>query len=103
MWIALGDWDYHKYGGTTDSPIEVNTTDRSTFFNPDGENVIAYGQFVADKDINEWMKVEIPLQYKSTSRKPTHIIISAASSMLGDYFTGAAGSKMWIDDIRLEY
>ena len=103
LWIALGDWDYHKYGGTTDSPIEVNTTDRSTFFNPDGENVIAYGQFVADKDINEWMKVEIPLQYKSTSRKPTHIIISAASSMLGDYFTGAAGSKMWIDDIRLEY
>ena len=59
--------------------------------------MIAYGQFVADKDINEWMKVEIPLQYKSTSRKPTHIIISAASSMLGDYFTGAAGSKMWID------
>lgn len=103
LWIALGDWDYHKYGGTTDSPIEVNTTDRSAFFNPDGENVIAYGQFVADKDINEWMKVEIPLQYKSTSRKPTHIIISAASSMLGDYFTGAAGSKMWIDDIRLEY
>ena len=103
LWIALGDWDYHKYGGTTDSPIEVNTTDRSTFFDPDGENVIAYGQFVADKDINEWMKVEIPLQYKSTSRKPTHIIISAASSMLGDYFTGAAGSKMWIDDIRLEY
>ena len=103
LWIALGDWDYHKYGGTTDSPIEVNTTDRSTFFNPDGENVIAYGQFVADKEINEWMKVEIPLQYKSTSRKPTHIIISAASSMLGDYFTGAAGSKMWIDDIRLEY
>lgn len=103
LWIALGDWDYHKYGGTTDSPIEVNTTDRSTFFNPEGENVIAYGQFVADKDINEWMKVEIPLQYKSTSRKPTHIIISAASSMLGDYFTGAAGSKMWIDDIRLEY
>lgn len=103
LWIALGDWDYHKYGGTADSPIEVNTTDRSTFFNPDGENVIAYGQFVADKDINEWMKVEIPLQYKSTSRKPTHIIISAASSMLGDYFTGAAGSKMWIDDIRLEY
>lgn len=103
LWVALGDWDYHKYGGTADSPVEINTTDRSTFFNASGSNVIAYGQFVADKDIDEWTKVEIPLEYNSTSRKPTHIIISAASSMLGDYFTGAAGSKMWIDDIRLEY
>lgn len=103
VWVALGDWDYHKYGGSPDSPIEVNTTDKSTFFDPAGPDVIAYGQIVIDRDVPEWVKVEIPLEYTSTSRKPTHIIVSAAASLLGDYFTGGADSKMWIDDIRLEY
>ena len=103
VWVALGTWDYRKYGGSPESPVEINTTDRSTFFDPASPDVIAYGRFIAEKDIDEWTRVEIPLDYVSTSRKPTHIIISAASSMLGDYFTGSADSKMWIDDIQLVY
>lgn len=103
IWVALGDWDYHKYGGSEESPVELNTNDKSTFFDPKGENVIAYGTFVADRDYDQWTKVEVPLEYVTTSKKPTHIIVSCASSMLGDYFTGSADSKMWIDDIRLEY
>lgn len=102
VWVALGTWDYKKYGGTPDCPVEINTTDKSTFFDPEGPDVIAYGRFIADEDM-EWTRIEIPLDYVSTSRKPTHIIISAAASMLGDYFTGSADSRMWIDDIRLEY
>ena len=81
----------------------MNTNDKSTFFDPKGENVIAYGNFVADRDYDQWTKVEVPLEYVTTSKKPTHIIVSCASSMLGDYFTGSADSRMWIDDIRLEY
>lgn len=103
VWVALGDWDYHKYGGDEQSPLEINTLEKSSFFDPKGENVIAYGNFVTAKDINEWTKVEIPLEYSSTSRKPTHIVISAAASMLGDYFTGSPDSVMWLDDVRLEY
>lgn len=103
VWVALGDWDYTKYGGSPDCPVEINTTDKTTFFNKNGENVIAYGEFITGEDINEWTKIEIPLEYVSTSRKPTHIIISAAASMLGDYFTGSPDSKLWLDDIRLEY
>lgn len=103
VWIALGDWDYRKYGGSEDSPVEVNTTDRSTFFDPDGEGVIAYGRHVVGDTVEEWTKVEIPLEYVSTSRKPTHIIVSCAASMLGDYFTGSPDSVLWIDDLKLEY
>ncbi|MGM9737309.1 MAG: PCMD domain-containing protein [Candidatus Cryptobacteroides sp.] len=103
IWVALGDWDYHKYGGSEASPVEVNTTDKSTFFDPKGENVIAYGTFVAERDYDQWTKIEIPLEYVTTSKRPTHIIVSCASSKLGDYFTGSSDSKMWIDDIRLEY
>lgn len=103
VWIALGDWDYRRYGGSAESPVEINTTDKSTFFDPEGENVIAYGRYVATESINEWTKVEIPLKYTSTSRVPTHIIVSCASSMLGDYFTGSQNSILWVDDLRLEY
>lgn len=103
VWVALGNWDYRKYGGTPECPLEFDTTNKSSLFNKNGENVIGYGEFVAKQDINEWTKIEIPINYVSTSRKPTHIVISAASSMLGDYFTGSADSKMWLDDVKLEY
>ncbi len=102
VWVALGTWDFHKYGGSEDCPVEVNTTDKSTFFDPSGKDVIAYGRFVTDHDMG-WTKVEIPLEYVSTSSRPTHIIVSCAASMLGDYFTGSPDSILWVDDIRLEY
>ncbi len=102
VWIALGDWDYKKYGGTPESPVEINTTRRETFFDPAGANVIAYGRFVATGDM-DWTRVEIPLEYVSTSRRPTHIIVSCAASMLGDYFTGSPDSILWIDDLQLLY
>ena len=102
VWVALGSWNFREYGGTEDSPVEVNTTDKSTFFDPSGKDVIAYGRFVTNHDM-EWTKVEIPLEYVSTSRRPTHIIISCAASMLGDYFTGSPDSILWVDDLRLEY
>ena len=102
VWMALGDWSSKDYGGSADCPVEVNTTKEDTFFDPKGPNVIAYGKFVTDHDMG-WTKIEIPLEYVSTSRRPTHIIVSCAASMLGDYFTGSPDSIMWIDDIRLEY
>ena len=103
VFVALGDWDYHIYGGTPDCPVQVNTNDRSTFFKPDSDAVIGYGAYVSDKATDGWIKVEIPIEYRSTSRKPTHIIVSCASSMLGDYFTGSTQSTLWVDGMQLEY
>lgn len=103
VFVAVGDWDYRKYGGTPNSPVQINTTDRSTFFDPKSEAVIGYGSYTSDKATNGWIKVEIPLEYTSTSRKPTHIIVSCAASMLGDYFTGCSDSKLWIDGMELHY
>ena len=103
VFVALGDWDYRTYGGTPDCPVQVNTNDRSTFFKPDSDAVIGYGTYVSDKATDGWIKVEIPIEYRSTSRKPTHIIVSCASSMLGDYFTGSTQSVLWVDGMQLEY
>ncbi|MGM9788555.1 MAG: PCMD domain-containing protein [Candidatus Cryptobacteroides sp.] len=101
VWIALGDWDYKTYGGTEFCPVQVNTADKSTFFDPDSEAVIAYGNLILEDSTDGWIKAEIPLEYRS-ERTPTHIIISAAASLLGDYFTGSAESILWIDDLKLE-
>lgn len=103
VFIALGDWDYRDYGGTPDSPVRVNTTRKETFFDPAGKNVIAYGTYITDSSTDGWTRVEIPLVYTSTSRRPSHIIISCAASMLGDYFTGSSKSVLHIDDLILEY
>ncbi|MCQ2167349.1 MAG: PCMD domain-containing protein [Bacteroidales bacterium] len=103
VFVALGDWNPRKYGGSANCPVQVNTTKPETLFNPSSEAVIAYGAFTSDKTIAEWTRVEIPLDYVSTSRVPTHIIVSCAASMLGDYFTGSSSSVLWVDDVRLEY
>jgi len=103
IFVALGDWDYRVYGGIAESPVCVNTSDKSTFFNPDAPAVIAYGSCLLDRSTVGWEEVEFPLAYRDNFRLPTHIIISAASSRLGDWFTGSSESRMWLDDLRLVY
>jgi len=103
VFIALGDWDYRKYGGTPESPVQVNTTNKATYFNPNSEGVIAFGQYITDKTTDGWELIEIPLEYRSVSRVPSHIIVSCAASMLGDYFTGSSSSELWLDDFQLVY
>ena len=46
---------------------------------------------------------QVELDYNSTSRVPTRIMIVASASYYGDYFQGSTSSKMWLDDITLEY
>lgn len=117
VWVALGDWDYRRFGGNAQSPVQINTTDKSTFFNPASEAVIAYGAFFAHTSSelwtvegevistaeDGWRLVEVPLNYQAFNRRPTHIIVSFASSRLGDYFTGSSKSRLWVDDVQLIY
>lgn len=116
--IALGTWNYKTYGGTKDSPVQVNTTDQSTFVDyrndpstiADGE-LILYGDGFKQinggskdvSDVSQWQQITIPFNYHRTNEYPTHIIISCASSMYGDYFTGSDSSRFWIDAVELLY
>lgn len=103
IFIALGDWDPRTYGGSAESPVRVNTTKAETFIDPNAEAVIAYGSFETDSSTQGWTDIEIPLDYRTSSRVPTHIIISCASSKWGDYFTGSTKSTLWVDAIKLVY
>ncbi len=106
--IALGTWDYRRYGGDADSPVLVNTTDVSTFVDFSTDNsTIAFGEKIVPSDdsnpAKDWIQVTLPLEYRSLTTYPTHIIISCAASMYGDYFAGYDDSKLWLDGMELLY
>ena len=114
--FAIGNWDYKKYGGTKDSPVQVNTTDKKTFIDySNDDSTIAYGNLIICHDgyilngtkkpatTNQWKEYIIPLEYESLTTYPTHIIISCASSRFGDYFTGYDAAALYIDDVELVY
>ncbi len=115
VYVALGTWTPEKYGycekesgdnkvlGTTEVPICVDTRDKNTFFDPNSEAVIAYGQLVLDKTIGEWQQFTIPLDYRATNLVPTHIVVVCSASRYGDYYIGSRNSKMWVDDFELVY
>lgn len=111
VFIALGDWTKEEYGvdadgvvkGTDDIPLIVDTRDKSTFFDPKSAAVIAYGEMLFGETIGEWREVTIPLEYVTTSKVPTHIVIVNSASRLGDYFTGSTQSVLWLDDMELLY
>ena len=115
--IAIGTWPYKTYGGTKESPVQVNTTDESTFvdFYTDN-NTIANGELIIYNDgysinkgakvsetTSEWVEYTIPLDYRKLSTYPTHIVVSCAASQFGDYFTGYDQSALWIDAVELIY
>ena len=106
--IALGTWDYKKYGGDADSPVLVNTTDVSTFvdFSTDASTIALGEKIVSSDDSNpakDWIQVTLPIEYRDETKFPTHIIISCAASMYGDYFSGYDDSKLWLDGMEFVY
>ena len=102
IFIALGDWDYNVYGGTPESPVAVDTSKESSFFNSSNEGIIAYGEILYHES-KDWYEFTIPLEYRDFERIPTHIIIVASGSSYGDYFVGSKESIMWLDDFELLY
>ena len=100
--VSVGDWDYRKMGGVPESPVYVNTSD-GIYYTSESEGIIGFGHLVLGESTDGWQQVEIPLDYRSLDRRPTHIIITCASSYLGDYLTGSSQSKLWVDKMELIY
>jgi hypothetical protein len=67
------------------------------------ESVIARGVRNYDDTGGKMQKVILPFDYRSTTRIPTHAIVTFSSSYLGDYFTGGEGSTMWVDELNYIY
>lgn len=95
VWMALID---------SPEPFEIRTNPNNrNLFNPQGDYVVAYGKFESGQSIPNYIPFEFDLNYTSTSRIPKYILITASASKYGDYFTGGAGSILYLDDLELLY
>jgi len=104
--VALGTWGFKKYGGSTTCPVQVNTTDKSTFWDyPNLPETIAYAEFAkaANEAATTWTQVTLKLDYSNLNTDPTFIIVSCAASRYGDYFTGYSDSQFYLDHFELLY
>lgn len=108
--IASGGMDHGQvYVALVDEPIEIRTNpDDQKLFDPDDPHVLAYGQVTWKENFGpdgQLQMVEIPFVYndRANTKRPTHLVIVASASKYGDYFSGSAGSVMYLDDFELVY
>ena len=104
VYVALTDGDGVAYddGSKWSCIIKTKT---GQLFDKNASNVFAYGEMILNESTegDGLIPFEIELDYKSTDRIPTRIVIVASASYYGDFFQGSTSSKMWLDDITLEY
>ncbi len=95
--MLLTDWD---------RPFTVNTNE-GTFVDFDNDSgIIAYGKMEYSPksgSMSEYEEFRIDLDYRSTTRKPTYIVITVCTSKYGDYFTGGVGSTLLVDEFEFVY
>lgn len=91
--IILTDWD---------EPFRIaSAEEKFVDFNNDPA-IIAYGRYALSEATDGFQPFRIDLEYRS-QREPRWLVIVAASSALGDYYTGGVGSTLWLDALNLEY
>lgn len=106
--IILADWDKNKWDQYPDGAIDeqgrfhvVNSDEQFIDYDNDPA-IIGYANFV----FNEWMDgykyFEMPITYRS-DRTPSVVAIVSASSRYGDYFTGATGTVLYLDEFSFQY
>lgn len=85
---------------------------------------VGTGWFRSGDTVTDWSTIEVPIKYGELSssdpefeyanirpgetwadagERPTHITVVFSSSALGDFFTGAIGSELWVNDFELVY
>ena len=89
--------------------FQINTSE-GKFVDVNGNDIIAYGKVessvaTSTKEglVNGYEPFTIKLEYRSTTRKPTQIVIVGAASKYGDYFTGGKGSVLYLDEFSFVY
>lgn len=93
--FALGNWKI---------PHEVRTArdDRSDFTEKT-PGVLAWGDMTSSVPKTEWTRFEIELNYYDKDTTPKFMVVMITASKWCDYFTGADGSVLIVDDLSIEY
>lgn len=87
-----------------DKPFQINTLEgKFVDLDEDSEDhIISFGRLESDEALSEYKEFIIPMTYRS-KETPSYVVISAASSYLGDYFTGGEGSTLYVDEFEFIY
>lgn len=95
IYIILADWD---------KPFEINTTDGKFLDLQNDKHIIAHGELLDDVGTGgKYREFEIKLNYRDMNRTPKYILVVAAASRYGDYFTGGTSSVLYVDEFSLSY
>lgn len=93
IYVVLADWD---------EPFRVNTA-TATFIDFDNDpKIIAVGKFEDNVNTGGYKEFTLDLQYKN-NRTPKYVVVVAAASKYGDYFTGAVGSVLMVDEFEFVF
>lgn len=92
--VFLTDWT---------APFRINTSSKEFVDLDNDPGIIALGQLNSSNEDAGYVKFTLPLVYRDATRIPTYLVIAAASSRYGDYFTGGVGSVLHIDEFELVY
>lgn len=92
--MFLTDWD---------EPFLVNTNEKKFVDLDNDPGIIALGQLNSSESSSDYIRFTIPLVYRDNQRMPEYLVIAAASSRYGDYFTGGRGSVLYIDEFEFVY
>lgn len=91
--ILLTDWD---------EQFCINTSKKQFVDFENDKNIIAHGSLVSGNNDASYVEFTLPLVYRN-DRTPKYIVVVAAASRYGDYFTGAVGSVLRVDEFELVY
>ncbi len=70
----------------------------------DNGNIIAYAKFESPEDTGgKYREFNLELEYWRPDAVPKYAIVIACASYLGNYFTGAVGSTMYVDEFEFVY
>lgn len=83
-------------------PFTVDTG-AGTFVDMNSTEIIARGEMKSAGTNGDYAELVLPLAYRSVDVTPSYVVIAAAASYLGDYFTGGVGSTLLIDEFELVY
>lgn len=101
-----GSIDYHTFGSK-----DANGIYRADPSKEPGITVVGHGRDEFGTT-NGWVTKRLPVTwyydnphtgYTRSQLPVTHIYVSYCTSYRADYIEGAVGSKMWVDNVRLEY
>lgn len=95
IYIALTDWS-EPFHANSSGYQYVDLSENNT-------SILAFGELKSDRRMEAYEHFTIQLKYRNKTKKPTYILIVAAASKYGDYFTGSDSSVLWLDEFELGF